>query len=108
MRGFVYYENIPGQTRPGILSSGRPVVVVSTVLNRSVVQVIPFTSNLKKSADGDPMHVPVEINGKGSIALCEQLRTVRVEDLRRNPVGHCSADEMSAIDRAIKQLLGLQ
>jgi mRNA-degrading endonuclease toxin of MazEF toxin-antitoxin module len=109
MRGFVCYENMQCPTRPDILTSGRPVVIVSARPDRSVVQVVPFTSNLKKSADGDPMHIPVEINGIPSIALCEQLRTVRWSELRiGNLIGHCTAEEMSAIDRAITTLLGLQ
>ena len=109
MRGFVCYENMQCPIRPDILSSGRPVVIVSARPDRSVVQVVPFTSNLKKSADGDPMHIPVEINGVPSIALCEQLRTVRWAELRTGAfIGQCAEEEMSAIDRAIKVLLGLQ
>lgn len=108
MRGAVCYENIPCPTRPDILASGRPVVIVSATPDRKVVQVVPITSNTSKLTDMDPMHVPVVIKGKQNVALCEQLRTVRQSELRRTPMGVVSDIELDAISKALRELLGLK
>lgn len=108
MRGMICYENSVCPTRPDIVSTGRPVVIVSADTRRSVAQVIPVTSNQTKTGDGDPMHIPITVKGNRSTALCEQLRTVRTAELRRTAIGYCTVEELSAIDRAIKVLLGLQ
>lgn len=108
MRGQIHYENVPPPTRPDILSSGRPVVVVSASPNRTVIQVVPITSNPAKLTDGDPMHVHVVVKNEPNVALCEQLRTVRHTELRRTPIGSVSDEEMEAINKALRDLLGLK
>ena len=107
MRGSIFYENLPVETRPDIVSSGRPVVVVSKNLNRATVQVVPITSNPARHGDGDPMHVPIIVNGRESTVLCEQIRTVRISELRRFPIGYCSESDLKAINIALGELLGL-
>lgn len=108
MKGAVYYENAQiGELRPDIIASGRPVILVTDKPMRNVVQVIPLTLNEARRNDGDPMHVPICVNGKESTALCEQLRTIRAEELRRFPIGICSHQEIKNIDIALRKLFGL-
>ena len=108
MKGAVYYENAQiGELRPDIITSGRPVIIVTDKPARNVVQVVPLTSSEEKRNDGDPMHVPICLHGRESTALCEQLRTVRAEELRRFPIGICSHQEIKNIDIALRELFGL-
>ncbi len=107
MKGAVYYENAELGTRPDIINSGRPVVIVTENPTRNVVQVVPLTSNIDKLRSGDPMHVAVSVCGNLSVALCEQLRTVHSNELRRFPIHVCSEDEIEQINAALQELLGL-
>src|SRR5829696_2736958 len=84
----------------------RPAVIVSNnasnkVLNR--VQVIPATSNTTKCF---PCEAYIEINGKMSKALADQIATVSKLRLK-NKIGKVSEQNMLEIERAIKIQLDL-
>lgn len=105
IRGCIFYENTEAPERFGIINTGRPVVVVSNRIFGKAVQVVPLTSSEAKLSQEDDLHVPVCVNGRDSIALCEQIRTVHIQELSRAPKGRCSDDELAQIDAALEEML---
>ena len=90
----------------GEIQKVRPVIIVSNdasnkVLNR--VQVIPTTSNTAKCF---PCEAYVEIDGKISKAMTDQLATVSKLRLKTR-IGKISAQNMLDVERAIKVQLDL-
>lgn len=84
----------------------RPAIIVSNdasnkVLNR--VQVIPTTSNATKCF---PCEAYVEVEGKMSKAMADQLATVSKLRLKKK-IGKISEQNMFEIERAIKVQLDL-
>lgn len=84
----------------------RPAVIISNnafnkVMNR--VQVVPVTSSTTKCYTCEAY---VEINGKMSKAMADQLATVSKLRLK-SVVGHLSEQSMFEVERAIKTQLEL-
>ena len=105
IRGCIFYENTGCASRKGIIDTSRPVVVVSNRIFGKVVQVVPLTSSEKKLMETNELHIPVCVNYRDSIALCEQIRTVHIEELSRAPKCRCTEEELRAIDTALKKML---
>lgn len=105
IKGLIYYENAEIPMRRGILSSGRPVVVVCERPSGTAVQVVPITSG-NKAADGRPTHVPISSLRDHSVAVCEQIRTVDFTELSRYPRGFCTEDEIDRISAVIGEMFG--
>ena len=110
LRGQIYwrspdrYEDAP----KGILGKSRPVILISnnTGLNCSpVATVAPITSSERRF----PLctQVPININGRDSWILCEQIYTCNVEELQ-GYIATISPHRMGDVDEAIKYALGLQ
>ena len=104
IKGCIFYENAEGPLREGIIGSNRPVVIVSHRMYGDVVQVVPLTTSVHKF-DDKKNHVSVNVNGRDSVALCEQIRTVNMHELSRAPKGICTADELRAINVALAEIL---
>ena len=104
IKGLIFYENAEIPIREGIISSNRPVVIVSQRMFGDVVQVIPLTSSDRRF-DGMKHHVNVDVDGRKSVALCEQIRTVNTKDLSRMPKGICSKEEIDRIDSALAEMI---
>lgn len=90
----------------GEIQKVRPAIIISNdasnkVLNR--VQVIPTTSNTAKCF---PCEAYVEIEGKISKAMADQLATVNKLRLKTK-IGKISEQNMLDIERAIKVQLDL-
>jgi mRNA interferase MazF len=84
----------------------RPAIIVSNnasnkILNR--VQVVPATSNTAKCF---PCEAYVEVDGKISKAMADQLATVSKLRLKKR-IGKISEQNMFDIERAIKVQLDL-
>jgi mRNA interferase MazF len=90
----------------GETKKARPAIIISNdaankVMNR--LQVVPVTSNTSKCY---PCEAYVEIAGKLSKAMADQLATV--SKLRfKTKVGQVSEQNMQEVERAIKIQLGL-
>ena len=90
----------------GEIQKIRPAIIVSNdafnkVMNR--VQVVPTTSNTSKCY---PCEAYIEINGKISKAMADQLSTVSKLRLKTN-IGQISGQNMFDVERAIKTQLDL-
>jgi mRNA interferase MazF len=90
----------------GEIQKTRPAVIVSNdasnkIMNR--IQVVPVTSNTSKCY---PCEAYIEINGKTSKAMADQLATVSKLRLK-SKMGQISEKNMFDLERAIKIQLGL-
>lgn len=90
----------------GEVQKTRPAVIISNdaankMMNR--LQVVPTTSNTSKCY---PCEAYVDINGKVSKAMADQLATVSKSRLK-NKIGQISQKNMFDLERAIKTQLDL-
>ena len=105
-RGDIYYT-YSASTIGSENDKARPAIIVSNDVNNrhsSVVEVVYLTSSHRKKPL--PTHVPIRTALCPSVALCEQVdsvSTLRLENL----IGHCTEQEMAAVDEALKISLGL-
>ena len=105
-RGSVYWWNCPSHSRKHIQEGVRPVVVVSNDdCNQysGVVTVVPFTTRIKKPY---PQQVAVVLPDGVSVALCDQVTSVPVEELQRY-VCDLHDFQMDQIDTALAIQIGL-
>ena len=90
----------------GEIQKRRPAVIVSNdaankFLNR--VQVVPVTSNVSRLY---PSEAYITVAGERSKAMADQLATVSKARLRER-IARVGAEELTAIDRAIRVQLQL-
>lgn len=107
-RGDIWYIGLPDdEQQSGCLQhSGRPAIVVSNNscnTYSSVIEVVYLTTRKKKHL---PTHVFITSTSKPSTALCEQISSVTIDKLLRHD-GHCTANEMRRIDKALAVSLGI-
>lgn len=105
-RGSVYWWNCPEHNRKHIQEGVRPVVVVSNNNCNEfsgVVTVVPFTTRVKRPF---PQQVAVVLPDGVSIALCDQVTSVPVEELQRH-VCDLHSYQMDQIDVALAIQLGM-
>jgi len=105
MRGEVWWIDFSASVG-GEIQKTRPAVIVSNnssnkVMNR--VQVIPITTNTSKCY---PCEAYIEIEGKITKAMADQLATVSKLRLK-SKMGEISEKDMFGLERAIKIQLSL-
>lgn len=84
----------------------RPCVVISVrVLNerRRTVIVVPLSSWLRASP---PILIPIDCDGKPSMAVSDQIRAV-AKDRLRSRLGVVTPEEMAALEDGLRQIMQL-
>jgi len=104
-RGAIYWVNLDPtigsevkKTRPGVIVSND----AQNMVGRRVV-IAPVTSVLKKVY---PFEVLVDIAGKKSKIMLDQIRTVDCQRLGEK-IGKLSMEEIDELDKALKLVLSL-
>ncbi len=100
--GEVYWltsRNARGREQTG----RRPVLVVTDtrLASLGLTWVVPLTTTDR----GWPLHVRVQVGGRPSLAMCEQLRSISVERLGRL-VGSVDNLELSEVRAVIRDIAG--
>jgi mRNA interferase MazF len=103
VRGDVYELKAPRDVRGHEQSGNRfAVVVQSDLLPLSTWLVAPTSTSARPTS----FRPEVDINGKTTSVLVEQTAAIQPERLGR-VVGHLSQREMTAVDTALRTVLGL-
>jgi mRNA interferase MazF len=105
-RGRIFRINLEPAQGSEQQGTARPCVILSiTPLNARLRQVgvVPLSSSARALP---PVVVAVPSAGTSSVALCHQLRTVDKSRIGK-PVGDLSAEDLTAIERAVRQVYGL-
>ncbi len=87
------------------ISKTRPCLVMTTdVVNeyRRTVVVVPLSS----SPAHPPITVSIRCQGRGAVAVIDQIRAISKQRLRTK-IGAASVPEMSAIEDALRRILEL-
>jgi len=105
-RGRVFRVNLEPTQGSEQQGTARPCVILSiTPLNARLRQVgvIPLSNSARALP---PMVVAVPSAGPSSVALCHQLRTIDKTRIGKL-VGELSAQDLTAIEQAVRQVYGL-
>jgi len=108
-RGFIYlvdFDPVGGSGQ----GKRRPALVVQNDLgNVAGATTIVVSLSSRMPSRLYPFHValPAEVLGRPGVIMCEQIRTVEIERLDRQPVAECPAEVMQQVEQAIRHSLGL-
>lgn len=103
LRGDICIYELPDVGKH-IQNGVRPVICVSNNINNvnsKAVQVLAIT----RKEDNLPMHVEINSTKEKSYVLCEQIFTIRKDEII-SYVGHATKDEMKKISRALLMQIG--
>jgi mRNA interferase MazF len=104
-RGEVWWVNFDPSVG-GEIKKERPAVIVSNdAANRNLnrVQVVPITSNVSRMY---PSEALITLQGRQGKAMADQLTTVSKQRMRKK-AGEITAEELTAVELAIRIQLGL-
>ncbi len=108
-RGFIYLVDLEPVAGSGE-SKPRPALVVQNDLGNlsgATTIVVALSSHIPSRLY--PFHValPAEVLGRAGVVMCEQIRTVEMERLDRQPLAQCPSDVMKQVEQALRHSLGL-
>lgn len=104
-RGEVWWVELD-PTRGSEIRKTRPCVILSVdQVNRArkTVAVVPLSSAPRAYP---PISTPVSVNGKPSIAKCDQMRAVDKSRLK-NRLGELAPEQLASVKDAVREILGL-
>lgn len=104
-RGEIYFVSIPYNTGHEI-AKDRPAVIVGvpqSAYEKDIAQVVFCTAAEKPDL---PEFVPITGTVRPSVAMCRHVYTVDISRLGYC-IGHCTPDELAAIDRELAVTFGL-
>ncbi|NNH75692.1 type II toxin-antitoxin system PemK/MazF family toxin [Nocardia uniformis] len=102
IRGLIYRVDL-GDAKRGPEQRGRRYGVVLSRTDWNIVTIVPTST----SAASSPSRVEIEIDGVPTRLLIEQIRSIGVDDIKGEPVGCLSREDMTRLDLAIVRYLGL-
>ena len=105
LRGEVWWVDFE-PSLGGEIQKTRPAVIVSNdASNRNLnrIQLIPITSNVARVY---PCEAAIELNGEPRKAMADQIATVSKLRLKSR-AGTLTADDIRAVERAVRIQLGL-
>jgi len=102
-RGEIYLADLPAPVgrRPVLLVTRTPAIAV-----RTAVTVAPITRTVRGIASELPLGRENGLQAR-SVASCDSLQTIPKDVLRPRPVGRLRADQLPALDRALRYALGI-
>lgn len=103
-RGEIYVAVLPEPV------GRRPVLLVtrsSATEVRTAVTVAPITRTVRGIASELPLGRAHGLRAR-SVANCDSLQTIPKDALGRRPLGRLGADELPALDRALRYALGIR
>ena len=108
-RGFIYLVDLDPVAGSG-QGKRRPALVVQNDLGNvsgGTTIVVALSSHLPSRLF--PFHValPTQVLGRPGVIMCEQIRTVEIERLDREPLAQCPVDVMRQVEEAIRHSVGL-
>jgi mRNA interferase MazF len=108
-RGFIYLVDLDPVVGSG-QGKRRPALVVQNDLGNvsgGTTIVVALSSHLPPRLY--PFHValPAQVLGRPGVIMCEQIRTVEMERVDRQPLAQCPPDVMQQVEQAIRHSLGL-
>lgn len=104
-RGDIYWVDL-SPTQGSEIKKIRPCVLIgATPINkaRSTVVVVPLSTSGKPRP---PLVIPLQCDGKGVVAVCDQIRSVDKSRLRKQ-VGELSTSDLASLDDSLRQVLSL-
>ncbi|MCL5736015.1 MAG: type II toxin-antitoxin system PemK/MazF family toxin [Actinobacteria bacterium] len=108
-RGFIYLVDFDPVAGSG-QSKRRPALVIQNDLGNSsgaTTIVVSLSSRLPSRLY--PFHValPPDILGRPGVIMCEQIRTIEIDRLDKEPLAQCPLDVMHQVEQALRHSLGL-
>ena len=93
-----------GRARGRVQAGDRPAVVLQAhgMAHWSTVLVAPLSASAQRSS----FRPPVDIRGRESLVLADQIQPLDATQLGRR-IGTLSADEMIEVEEAVKKVLGI-
>ncbi|WP_227999427.1 type II toxin-antitoxin system PemK/MazF family toxin [Nocardia australiensis] len=102
IRGLVHRVDL-GDADRGHEQRGHRYGVILSRTDWNIVTIVPTSTGAAPS----PSRVDIEIEGVPTRLLIEQIRSIDVEYLKGEPVGHLSYADMTRLDAAITRYFGL-
>ncbi|MGW6724994.1 type II toxin-antitoxin system PemK/MazF family toxin [Nocardia sp. NPDC055029] len=102
IRGAIYRIDL-GEERRGHELRGRRFGVVLSRTDWTMVTAVPTST----SAQPSRFRPEIKIDGRTTLLLVDQIRSLDVDYLKGDPVAYLTREELTDLDRAVIRYLGL-